>query len=48
MVEFYFFLICGLVLFVYITVQFLISLENKKGSTRSKIWTWIKDILDVV
>jgi len=48
MVEFYIFLILGLALVVYITLQFLISLDDKKGSTRSKIWNWIKDILDLI
>ena len=47
MVEF-FFLILGLSLVVYLTVLFLISLGNKKGSTRSKIWNWIKNVIDAV
>jgi hypothetical protein len=47
MVEFYFFLIVGLSLVLFFSVQFFISLRGK-GSTLSKIWAWIKNVLDAI
>ena len=48
MVVFYFFLIVGLSLVIFFTVQFCVSLGDKRGGTLSKLWTWIKNVLDAI
>jgi hypothetical protein len=48
MVAFYFFLIIGLSMVLFFTVQFFMSLGDKKGNTLSKIWNWIKNLLDAI
>ena len=47
MLEFLF-LIIGLVFVVYVTILFIRSLRTKDGRTKSKIWQWVKNVLDAI
>ncbi|MGH9930841.1 MAG: hypothetical protein ACREA9_16645, partial [Pyrinomonadaceae bacterium] len=42
MVEFYFFLIVGLLFAGYFTVRFIMSLGDKRRTFPSKLWEWIR------
>lgn len=48
MLEFYFFLILGLAFVLYFTVLLVRSLRKKEGHALSKIWEWIKNVLDAI
>ncbi|HEX7295173.1 MAG TPA: hypothetical protein VF251_05430 [Pyrinomonadaceae bacterium] len=47
MLEF-FFIIIGLALVVYFTFILIKSLRKRDGRTKSKIWQWVKDVVDAI